>query len=956
MIKTKIHVISGDVSQSSMRLGELIEKLSIYYGVDRVLIKKYVARLVASKDTGDNVKIIHSRILGILPFKDEVSRKEDEEYEGTYEKYVYEDMLCHVLAKKPKPRTHAKVGTCAICQDPIGKTITTPMRMFIIEEKKSIRSAIPVMQCNRCKVKYCHACISDDSKYNKTLPVCSTIGCSMAIDAFAMKDYFIKSKISSLNQFIKDALLDIELSMVPNTELRVATEGYSPLGRTTVNIVGITIYGEVKRIKRALIVKCCQDGCSGFLDDRWICTTCCKRRCGRCREPIPVDAVIARKEVEDEEADPKRHYCDPDTLASIAAMKAIGCTCPGCGDVTEKSAGCRHMFCLECKTSFNYVEGGVGIKIPDSQNTNPAYHAWKRKLREQKMQELASKGIETVDIPDEPEGVCEEECPTEGHIPSQDRLIQCMCMCLCSYEEIRRAVVLRHTIAPGSKMDEYITRVIPNINAKDCELLREYLILARMGAKIDLNNISSYPQAVALVPNDIVDRANRVYVEDKCIEKIRTRAFSNYRERQRAFHHRGMIETFRAGMRDILNNVVSYYDELHDIHGQLANGKSTDIATAKELIYSIRAKIVEQIVSSKTLITFSNKTFNETDELLGYSTSPQLVGDNDVSFVYRSKSFSSKVVEHTLDDNFINTTLTKYTQSFLTFTEMCQRGHFKTRVSGKGVYVNAADKKIKNLGETLMFEKFMKDVIDANFSKNSLTVANLQVCEHRTFASLTILNLSENPIGPKPITQGIFSGMPLLQTIVMKKCGLMYIDVDAFSNNVCLAKLELEHNSIQNVYFLKRTRAVIVNVNNNQVSVLNFGELPSTLQWLSISHNGLSELRGVANDATPNLRHLDVSNNSLKCISRNNVTDNITTFNAGHNAITRVDRDSFSGIKGDSEVRLNNNFIPSIVLDRRTSQGKVNIYANYNSCMAGSAFTGYVCLDMFGMTGYTLRL
>ena len=50
--------------------------------------------------------------------------------------------------------------------------------------------------------------------------------------------------------------------------------------------------------------------------------------------------------------------------------------CPKCGELINKNGGCKDMFCINCKTAFNWET----MKIV-SENTNPLFHAWRRQQR-----------------------------------------------------------------------------------------------------------------------------------------------------------------------------------------------------------------------------------------------------------------------------------------------------------------------------------------------------------------------------------------------------------------------------------------------------------------------------------------------------------------------------------------------------------------------------------------------
>ena len=92
--------------------------------------------------------------------------------------------------------------------------------------------------------------------------------------------------------------------------------------------------------------------CKGFLDKNLRCNVCLTAFCKDCKE--------AAKD---------NHTCNPDILASLRLLKNEDNVkpCPECGVGINKLEGCDHMWCLMCKTGFNWR---TGKKIDDANNTN----------------------------------------------------------------------------------------------------------------------------------------------------------------------------------------------------------------------------------------------------------------------------------------------------------------------------------------------------------------------------------------------------------------------------------------------------------------------------------------------------------------------------------------------------------------------------------------------------------
>lgn len=96
--------------------------------------------------------------------------------------------------------------------------------------------------------------------------------------------------------------------------------------------------------------------CKGFLTTQWNCTVCKRKTCKECHSK--------RTET---------HVCLESDVETAKLIMSATKPCPNCGTRIQRSYGCNHMFCMECKTSFDY---STGLKIADSKNTNPHYFEW----------------------------------------------------------------------------------------------------------------------------------------------------------------------------------------------------------------------------------------------------------------------------------------------------------------------------------------------------------------------------------------------------------------------------------------------------------------------------------------------------------------------------------------------------------------------------------------------------
>ena len=75
----------------------------------------------------------------------------------------------------------------------------------------------------------------------------------------------------------------------------------------------------------------------------------------------------------DPSKDDLKHTCKEEDVRTIKLMYENAKGCPNCGELIFKNGGCKDMFCIKCKTAFNWET----MKIV-KENTNPLFHAWRR--------------------------------------------------------------------------------------------------------------------------------------------------------------------------------------------------------------------------------------------------------------------------------------------------------------------------------------------------------------------------------------------------------------------------------------------------------------------------------------------------------------------------------------------------------------------------------------------------
>ena len=107
---------------------------------------------------------------------------------------------------------------------------------------------------------------------------------------------------------------------------------------------------------------CPQGTCKGFLGDDWKCPLCDSKVCKKCR------MELGENENENE------HVCKDEDIESAKFIAKDAKPCPNCVALCHKVDGCSQVFCINCKTAFNYVT----LKIETSYIHAPDYYRWMR--------------------------------------------------------------------------------------------------------------------------------------------------------------------------------------------------------------------------------------------------------------------------------------------------------------------------------------------------------------------------------------------------------------------------------------------------------------------------------------------------------------------------------------------------------------------------------------------------
>lgn len=115
--------------------------------------------------------------------------------------------------------------------------------------------------------------------------------------------------------------------------------------------------------KKKFIRRCTRDGCQGFLSTAWKCGICEYYSCNKC---------FKTKTTKQDDL----HTCTKEDLETAELIKKDSKPCPNCGEFIMKESGCSQMFCITCKTPWDWNSGKVVTSGPLH---NPHYYEWLRR-------------------------------------------------------------------------------------------------------------------------------------------------------------------------------------------------------------------------------------------------------------------------------------------------------------------------------------------------------------------------------------------------------------------------------------------------------------------------------------------------------------------------------------------------------------------------------------------------
>lgn len=261
------------------------------------------------------------------------------------------------------------VSTCSICDD-----------AFNASNRKPISCPFDVCAQKACRTCYETFLCGDDVSVPKCM-FCNTAFTHSQIQHIGLTKSFLQGPFARHQE---DILFAQERAMLPAAQAAVAHDRLVQNIDTQIKDVHaqikqlIALKNDLVATKYQLmrqghhdahgaqehepqfIHRCADSDCNGFVSSAWKCATCDKHTCAHCRE------------LKDAHDDPL-HVCNPDTVASVALLKADTKPCPNCKVLVHKTEGCDQMFCTQCKRLWSWNTGRF-----EARGHNPHYLQWMR--------------------------------------------------------------------------------------------------------------------------------------------------------------------------------------------------------------------------------------------------------------------------------------------------------------------------------------------------------------------------------------------------------------------------------------------------------------------------------------------------------------------------------------------------------------------------------------------------
>ncbi|XP_038110560.1 toll-like receptor Tollo [Culex quinquefasciatus] len=221
--------------------------------------------------------------------------------------------------------------------------------------------------------------------------------------------------------------------------------------------------------------------------------------------------------------------------------------------------------------------------------------------------------------------------------------------------------------------------------------------------------------------------------------------------------------------------------------------------------------------------------------------------------------------------------------------------------------LNLNDNRLTEIPEGLGKLRFLKSL---DLGKNRIVTVNNASFEG--LEQLLGLRLVENRI--TNVSRDAFVTLSSLHVLNLASNQIRHIDQSAFSSNPTIRAIRLDNNELEDIsgVFTSLPALVFLNVSDNQIRNFDYSHLPSSLEWLDMHQNNITELGNYYDLNNLQIKMLDVSFNRLATVDNKNIPDSIETLFLNNNVLEEVAAGTFLNKKNLEKVVLYGNYIKKL--------------------------------------------
>jgi hypothetical protein len=232
------------------------------------------------------------------------------------------------------------IATCNVCVEKFNKT-------------DHIKT-----KCPYCDFEACKEC--NQTYFLSTHENAHCMNCKREFNYdFLVKNFTRKFTDVTYKKHFEQMLYEKELSLLPATQLVIEQQRKRDQLKQEMNnvkkeIAKLTKYLDVLKFEYnnptkssvALIRKCPDHNCKGYLSNEWKCGICEKWCCKDCNEILGLEINL-------------EHVCKPEEIESAKLLQKETKPCPNCAIPIFKLEGCDQMYCIKCNTPFSWRTGAI---------------------------------------------------------------------------------------------------------------------------------------------------------------------------------------------------------------------------------------------------------------------------------------------------------------------------------------------------------------------------------------------------------------------------------------------------------------------------------------------------------------------------------------------------------------------------------------------------------------------